>query len=253
MTAGVLNLSRLTRATTRLTISFVNAEKTARCVSIGHPARDRNCATRTKPFCKKSLMRIEREETRHSPAAPSFGSISGTRSALDKRHPISTPRAQDVLDYKFVAGIHGTYVDFLVWKDDENSVFHIDDYLLLALNRLVCEFFKLPKEWFSTPSHRVAWIDVNRKQIALHAPKHFAFVGAPLRAQHLPGQPTTIKIAALGWPAFVDGASATPRRAMRAPYANRLVECVNPEEFATQRAVTATSPGHQLNHLMCIV
>ena len=175
------------------------------------------------------------------------------RSALDKRHPISAPRAQDVLDYKFVAGIHGTYVNFLVWKDNENSVFYIDDYLLLAVNRLVCELFKLPKKWLSTPSHRVAWIDVNREQIALHAQKHFTFVGAPLRAQRWPGQPTAIKVAALRWPAFVDGASATTRRAMRAPYANRLVECVNPEELATQRALTATSPGHQLNRVICSI
>jgi hypothetical protein len=91
MTAGVLNLSRLTRATTRLTISFVNAEKTARCVSIGHPARDRNCATRTKPFCKKSLMRIEREETRHSPAAPSSDRSQG-RGLLSINAIQSLPR-----------------------------------------------------------------------------------------------------------------------------------------------------------------
>ena len=196
-------------------------------------------------------MRSEREETRHF-ARRALLRISGTRSALDKCHPISAPRAPDVLDYKFVAGIHGTYVNFLVWKDDENSVFHIDDYLLLAVNRFVCEFFELPKKWFSAPSHGVAGIDVNREQIALHAQKHFTFVGTPLRAQRWRGQPTTIKVAALRWPAFVDGASATPRGAMRAPYANRLVECVNPEEFATQRALTATSPGHQLNHVAAI-
>ena len=175
------------------------------------------------------------------------------RSSLDKCHPISAPRAPNVLDHKFVAGIHGTYVNFLVRKDDENSVFDVDDYLLLLVNRFFCEVFELPKKWFSAPSHGVAGIDVNREQIALHAQKHFTFVGTPLRAQRWRGQPRTIKIAALGWPAFVDGASAPTRGAMRAPYSNRLVECVNPEEFATQRALTATSPGHQLNHVICIV
>jgi hypothetical protein len=197
-------------------------------------------------------LRSEREETRHSPAALSFGSQG--RGPLSINAIQSLPRgAPDVLDYKFVAGAHGIYVDFLVWKDNETSVFHIDDYLLLALNRFVCEFFALPKKWFSTPSHRVAGIDVNREQIALHAQEHFTFVGAPLRAERWPGQPTAIKVAALHWPAFVDGVSATTRGAMRAPCSNRFVECVNVEEFATQRALTAASPGHQLNHVRCIV
>jgi hypothetical protein len=107
---------------------------------------------------------------------------SGTRSALYERRPISAPRAPYLPNHKFVAGIHGTYVNFLVWKDDENSVFHIDDHLLLAVNRFVSECFELLKKWFSAPSRRVAWIDVNREQIALYAQEHFTFVGAPLRA-----------------------------------------------------------------------
>ena len=73
--------------------------------------------------------------------------------------------------------------NFLVWKDDENTVFHIDDYLLLAVNHFISEFFELLKKWFSAPSRGVARIDVNRDQIALHAQEHFTFVGAPLRAQ----------------------------------------------------------------------
>jgi len=254
MTARVANLSRLPRAGRRTHHVLVNgvAEKIHPAYRYGTEPATATAQGGQKPFCKKSLMRSEREETRHSPAAALLR-MSGTRSALDKRHPISTPRAQDVLDYKFVAGIHGTYVSFLVWKDNENPVFHIDDYLLLAVNRFFCELFKLTKKWLSTPSHRVAWIDVNREQIALHAQKHFTFVGAPLRAKRWPGQPTAIKVAALRWPAFVDGASTMPRCAMRAPCANRLVEGVNAEEFATQRALTATSPGHQLNHVRCIV
>ena len=76
MTAGVLNLSGLIRAATRFTMSLTTAspKSPTRCVSILHPARDRNCARRTKTVCKKSLMRSEREETRHFPAALSFGS-----------------------------------------------------------------------------------------------------------------------------------------------------------------------------------
>ena len=175
------------------------------------------------------------------------------RSSLDKRHPITAPRAPDVLDYKFVAGIHGTYVNFLVWKDDENSVFHIDDYLLLAINRFFCEFFKLPKKWFSAPSHGVTGIDVNREQIAFHTQKHFTFVGTPLRTQRWRGQPRTIKVAALGWPAFVDGASAATRGAMSAPGADRLVERINPKQLAAQRAVAATSTGHERNHVICSI
>jgi hypothetical protein len=62
-----------------------------------------------------------------------------------------------------------------------------------------------------------------------------------------------MKVAALGWPALVDGATAAARSAMNAPLARGLVERVNPQKLAAKRAFAAASPRHQLHHIARIV
>ena len=115
-------------------------------------------------------------------AAP-WSLMLGTSSYFYKGGPISAPRPVYFLDHKFVAGIHATHVNFLVGENDDDSVLHIDGHLLLLIDRSICKFFESLKKRLSAPSRGVAWIDVNRDQIALHTQEHFAFVGTPLRTQ----------------------------------------------------------------------
>src|SRR5882724_5520633 len=102
---------------------------------------------------------------------------SEARADFYESLPISALRAPYFPDHKFVAGIHGSYVNFLVWEDDDHSVFHIDHHLLLAIYRFACELLELLKERLSPPGRWVARIDVEGDQVALHAQEHFAFVG----------------------------------------------------------------------------
>jgi hypothetical protein len=89
---------------------------------------------------------------------------------------------------------------------------------------------------FAAPSGGIAWINVNRDQLAvrLHTQDHLAFIGAPvLAAQTRRYHPGAIELAALGWPPIVNPASAAARRAVGAPCSSRFGERVNPNELAT--------------------
>ena len=56
-----------------------------------------------------------------------------------------------------------------------------------------------------------------------------------------------------GWAARINGAAAVTWAAVWAPSINRFAQLLYGQQFATQRALTATSPGHQLNRVICSV
>jgi len=196
----------------------------------------------------------------HAASASGHARCSTLRSHLDCRarllyegRPVSAARTPHRPDNKLVAGVHDTYIDFLVWEYDGDLVLHIDNHMLLAVDCFFRNFLELLKKWLPAPSLRFVRIDVNGDQIPFHAQEHFTLVRPPLRAERQGCQPQAIKVLALRWPALVDGASAATRGAMRASGSNGFVKHVYLEELAAQRAITATSSDHQLNRVGCIV
>jgi len=82
-----------------------------------------------------------------------------------------------------VAGIHRAYVNFFVWKDDDNAIFNVDGDLLIGVHGPRGEYLDLLKKWFATPGGGVARVDVNGDEIALMPHEHLALVGPPLRTE----------------------------------------------------------------------
>src|SRR5215471_5235615 len=105
-----------------------------------------------------------------------------------------------------IAGIHGADFDFLVGKDHDDAVLYVNDHLMPGLLSVDCKLSKLLKIRFSAPSGGIAWINVNRDQLAirLHTQDHLAFIGAPVLAQTRRYHPGAIEFAALDWPLIVN-------------------------------------------------
>src|ERR1700751_3108653 len=115
-----------------------------------------------------------------------------------------------------IAGIHGANFDFLVGKDHDDGALYVNDHLLAGLQSVDRKLPELLKIRFAAPSGGVAWINVNRDQLAdrLHTHDHLAFIGPPVLAQTRRYHPGAIELAALGWPLIVNPASAAARRAV---------------------------------------
>jgi hypothetical protein len=163
------------------------------------------------------------------------------RACLDKSLPVSSARAHEFFDNQMVAGIHGTHVNFFVWKDDDNVIFNVDGHLLVGVYGTRGKYLDLLKKWLATPGGGVARVDVDCDEVALMPHEHLALVGPPLRTQSRRCEPGAKKFATLRWPRFIDCATAAAGGAVSAPSSNRLVESFNPEELAAQRAFAATS------------
>jgi hypothetical protein len=164
---------------------------------------------------------------------------------LDEGVPISAARAYEFFDHQVVAGIHRAHVNFLVRKDDGNAISNVDGHLLIGVYGTRGEYLDLVEKWLATPGGGVARVDMDCDEVALMPQEHFALVGAPLGTESRRCEPSAKKIAALGWPGFIDRATAATGGTVSAPCSNRLVESLNPEKLATQRAFAATSPRHQ--------
>jgi len=151
-----------------------------------------------------------------------------------------------------VARIHRTDVNFFVWKDDDNAIFDVDGHLLVGVYGTRGECLDLLKKWLATPSGGVARVDVDCDEVALMPHEHLALVGAPLRSESRRREPGAKKIATLGWPRFIDRATAPTWGTVSTPRPNRLVESVNPQQLAAQRTFAAASTRQKSNRSSCI-